>query len=139
MLSPTMSEHAVIRIVSMLAFAGVLVVSFLPSDTVDPIRLDFGDSVDIGHLVAYALLAAATMLSVPRQTLTLWRGAGIVLTISLLGLAIEVLQPLAGRTTSVVDITENKIGIACGVALFCGYLLVERIRAKGIIRRSGGG
>jgi len=134
-----MSVHAVFRIVSVSVLAGVLVMSFVPSDSVDPFRLHVGDSFEIGHLVAYALLAAAAMLSLPRRTLTLWRGAGIVLAISLLGLAIEVLQPLAGRTTSIVDITENEIGIACGVALFCGYLVVEKVRARGIFRRSCGG
>jgi hypothetical protein len=88
-----MSEHIVFRIVSVLLLLGVLAMSFLPSESVDPFRLNIGNSVGIGHIVAYALLAGATMLSVPRQALILWRGVGIVFTISLLGLAIELLQP----------------------------------------------
>jgi VanZ family protein len=71
------------------------------------------------------------MLSVPRQTLTLWRGICIVFTISLLGIAIELLQPLVGRTTSVVDFTENEVGIAGGVVIFYGYLLAQRYTTKG--------
>jgi VanZ family protein len=133
-----MPGHTVFKIVSLLAFAGVLVVSFLPSDTVDPIRVNFGRSIDIGHIVAYALVASATMLSVPRQALTLRRGAGIVFTISLVGLAIELLQPLVGRTTSVVDFAENEAGIAGGVVIFCGYLFAQRFRTKGSDRRPDG-
>ena len=121
MLSNTMFEHAFFKIVSLLALVSVLVLSFLPSELVNPIRLNIGNSVDIGHLVAYALLAGATMLSVPRQALTLSRGAGIALMISLLGSAIELLQPLVGRTASVVDFTENVVGIVCGIAIFHGY------------------
>lgn len=118
-----MSVHVCSRFVSVFVLVGVLVASFLPPETVDPLRMHAGASIDIGHLGAYALLSAATLLSVPRQSLTLWRGIGIILMISLLGLAIEVLQPLAGRTTSIEDFAWNEIGIACGVALFCGYLL----------------
>lgn len=134
-----MPEHSFFRLVSVLTLVGVLVLSFLPSDSVDPMRLNVGYSVDIGHVLAYALLASATMLSVPRHALTLWRGIGIVFAISLLGLSIELLQPLAGRTTSVIDFTENEIGIAGGIAILYGYLLVERAWTKGSNERPGGG
>jgi uncharacterized membrane protein len=134
-----MPEHTVFKIVSVLVLVGVLVLSFLPSDSVDPIRLNIGYSVDIGHVLAYALLAGATMLSVPRQALTLWRGVGIVFTISLLGIAIELLQPLVGRTTSVVDFTENEAGVAGGIAIFCGYCFVEKVRTRGSRKRPAGG
>jgi VanZ family protein len=126
-----MPEPTVPRIVALLALVGVLVLSFLPSDSVDPMRLNIGYSGDIGHVLAYALLAGALMLSVPSQTLTLWRGICIVFTISLLGIAIELLQPLVGRTTSVVDFTENEVGIAGGVVIFYGYLLAQRYTTKG--------
>jgi hypothetical protein len=104
---------------------GVLVLSFLPSDSVDPIRLR------LGHSVAYALLVGATMLSIPRQALTLWRGIGIVFAISLLGLAIELLQPLVGRTTSAVDFTENEAGIVGGIAIFRGYFFCRKSQNQG--------
>jgi VanZ family protein len=139
MLSRTIPEHIVFRIVAVSALAGVLVVSFLPLDSVDPFRLNFGNSVDIGYMLAYALLACAAILSVPRQELTLWRGVGVVVTISLLGLAIELLQPLVGRTTSVVDFTENEVGIATGIAILYGYLIVERVWTRGNNKRTGGG
>ena len=131
MLTQVISEHIVFRIVSVFLLLGVLAMSFMPSDSVDPLRLNIGNSVDIGHIVAYALLAGATMLSVPRQALTLWRGVGIVFAISLLGLAIELLQPLAGRTTSVVDFTENEVGIVSGMTIFCGYLIFRMSQDKG--------
>lgn len=134
-----MPEHGVFRIVAASVLLGVLVLSFLPSDSVDPMRLDIGYTGDIGHVLAYALLAGAAMLSVPRQALTLRYGVGIVFTISLLGVAIELLQPLVGRTTSVVDFTENEVGIAGGIALFYGYLLVECVRTNASSRRTGGG
>jgi VanZ family protein len=130
-LTRTFSERAAFEIVAVLALVGVLVLSFLPSETVDPLRLKVGDSIDIGHVAAYAVLAGATMLSLARQALTLGRGAAVVLSISLLGIAIELLQPMAGRTASVVDFAENEIGIAGGIVLFWAYRRVGRDRNGG--------
>jgi hypothetical protein len=111
---------------------GVLVLSFLPSELADSVRPHIWNSIDIGHLLAYALLAGTTMLSVPRQTLTLSRGAGIAIKIGLLGLAIELLQPLAERTTSIIDFTENVVGIVCGMAILYGYFFFsKRSAARG--------
>jgi VanZ family protein len=129
MLSSTPSIHTVCRITSVLVLIAVLVLSFLPSDASDPMRLFSWNSVDLSHVVAYAALAGAALLSVPK--LTLWQGIGIVFAISLLGLAIEVLQPLVGRTTSVVDFTENEVGVALGIAIFCLYWVGQKIRARG--------
>jgi VanZ family protein len=129
MLSPTSSIHAVCRIASVLVLITVLVLSFLPSDTSDPMRVFSWNSVDLSHVVAYASLAGAALLSVPK--LTLRQGMGMVFAISLLGLAIEVLQPLVGRTTSIVDFTENEVGVALGIAIFCGYWFGQKIRARG--------
>ena len=124
------SERTAFRVVAVLALMGVLVLSFLPSASVDPLRPNIGDTLDIAHVVAYALLAASTILSLPGQTLTFRQGAAVVLAISLLGIAIELLQPMAGRTASVVDFTENEIGIAGGIALFRAYRHVQRVRAR---------
>lgn len=126
MLTRTLSERTAFEIVAVLVLVGVLVLSFLPPETVDPLRLKVGDSIDIGHVVAYAALAGATLLSLPRQALTLGRGAAVVLSISLLGIAIELLQPMVGRTASVVDFAENEIGIAGGIVLFWAYRRVGR-------------
>lgn len=107
--------------------AGVLVLSFLPSGLVDPLRPHIRNSVDVSHLLAYALLAGTTISSVSRQVLTLSRGAGMAIMIGLLGLVIELLQPLAGRTTSIFDFTENVAGIACGMAIFyCYHFFTKR-------------
>jgi VanZ family protein len=89
-----------------------------------------GYSIDISHVLAYALLAFAAILSVPRQALSFLRGVSVVVAISLLGFGIELLQPLVGRTTSIVDFAENEIGVAGGIAIFFGYLYVEKIRAR---------
>jgi hypothetical protein len=121
-------ERAVFEIVAALALVGVLALSFLPSESVDPLRLNMGDMADLAHVVAYAVLAAATLLSVPRQALTMRRGAAAVLVISLLGIAIELLQPFAGRTASIVDFAGNEIGVAMGMALFWAYRQVGRAR-----------
>ena len=66
MLTQTTLEYAIFRILAVLALVGVLVSSFLPPSRVDPFRLRIGHSVDIGHLLAYAFLVGATMLSIPR-------------------------------------------------------------------------
>ncbi len=129
MLSPTPSIHAVFRIASVLVLIAVLVLSFLPSDSADPMRVFSWNSVDLSHVVAYASLAGAALLSVPK--LTLWQGIGIVVTISLLGGVIELLQPLVGRTTSVVDFAENEVGVAIGIAISCVYWFGQKIRARG--------
>lgn len=113
-------ERAVFEIVAALALAGVLALSFLPSESVDPLRLNI-DTTDFAHVVAYAVLAAATLLSLQKQALTVRRGALAVLAISLLGIAVELLQPLAGRTASVIDFAGNEVGIAGGIALCWVY------------------
>jgi VanZ family protein len=131
-------ERAAFRIVAALSLVGVLVLSFLPSESVDPLRLNVGNSTDIAHVVAYALLAASTMLSLPRQAFMLRPGAAVVLAISLLGIAIELLQPMAGRTASVVDFAGNEIGIAGGFVLLWLYRRVERVAATGDSARRDG-
>lgn len=130
MLIRAVPEHTVFEIVALLALVGLLVLSFEQSDSVDPFWLNVGHSVDIGHVIVYALLASATMLSVPRRSLTLWRAVGIVIAISLLGIEIELLQPLVERTTSAVDLAGNEFGIGCGIAIVVGYCCVERVRAR---------
>jgi VanZ family protein len=130
-LTPNDSERTAFGIVAVLALVGVLVLSFIPSESVDPLRPNIGDSTDIAHVVAYALLAAATLLSLPGQALTLRQGAWVVFTISLLGIAIELLQPMAGRTASVIDFAGNEIGIAGGIVLFWAYRRVGRARNGG--------
>jgi hypothetical protein len=133
-----MSQQTVSRPLALLALIGVLVLSFLPVEMVDPLRLKIGDSTEIGHGLAYAFLTTATMLSVPRQALTVWLGIGVVLAISALGLGIELLQSLVGRTTSTVDFAQNEIGIAGGNALYLACLRIKPIRVKNKIPRPGG-
>jgi VanZ family protein len=137
MLPQAESERAFFGCAAALTLAGVLVMSFLPSESVDPLRPMLGDSTDVAHVVAYALLAAATMLSLPRQAFVLRQGAAVVLATSLLGIAIELLQPVAGRTASSVDFAGNEIGIAVGMALFWAYREVGRARDGSSSRGDG--
>lgn len=130
MLNRTSNTIYITRVVFSLLLAGVLVLSFLPSNLVDPVRPHILGTVDIGHILAYLLLTGTAMLSMSRQRLTPWRGAGIALGIGLLSLAVELLQPLAGRKTSFIDLTENMVGIFFGIAIFYGYLVFERTRIK---------
>jgi membrane associated rhomboid family serine protease len=114
MLPQAESERAFFGSAAALTLAGVLVMSFLPSESVDPLRPMLGDSTDIAHVVAYALLAATTMLSLPRRAFVLRQGAAVALATSLLG--------------SIIDFAGNEIGIAVGMALFWAYRRVERAR-----------
>lgn len=123
------SERVFFGSTAALTLAGVLVMSFLPSESVDPLRPMLGDSTDIAHVVAYALLAASTMLSLPRRAFALGQGAAVALATSVLGIAIELLQPLAGRTASIVDFAGNETGIAVGMALAWAYRQVGGARA----------
>src|ERR1044071_9920296 len=50
-----MSAHALFRVLSLMMLITVLVLSFIPSKSVDPLRLRIGYSVEIGHLVAYGI------------------------------------------------------------------------------------
>ena len=129
----SVSEYTVFKIFSAVELVGVLVLSFLPPDSVEPIRLRIGDSPEIGHVVAYALLVCGMLLSIRREMLTLWRGAAIAAALSALGLAIELLQPLVGRSTSVIDFAENEMGIVAGIVMFSAWFFVESARA--IVRR----
>jgi VanZ family protein len=128
MLTPAESFHTACRVAAAMVLVAVVVLSFLPSESADPMRVFSWNSVDLSHVVAYAALAGTALLSVSRPTL--WRGMGLVLAISFLGLAIEVLQPLVGRTTSIVDFTENEIGVAVGIGMFCVFWLGQKIRAR---------
>lgn len=125
-----MSEKIIFKMVTLLILVGIVIMSFLPSELVDPLRPHIRHSIDIGHLLVYVLLAGAAMLSVPRHVLTPWKGTSIALKISLLGLVVELLQPLFGRTTSIVDFTENVVGTIFGMAIIYGYLSFERVRLK---------
>jgi VanZ family protein len=131
MLPQAEPERVLFGSAAALTLAGVLVMSFLPSESVDPLRPTLGGSTDIAHVVAYALLAATTMLSLPRRAFVLRQGAAVALATSLLGIAIELLQPLAGRTASVVDVAGNEVGIAVGMALSWAYRRAGRARGGG--------
>ena len=77
------------------------------------------------HAVAYAVLcclaAWALRLGDWRRLLAAALGA------SLLGLALECIQPLTGRAFDLVDLAANAAGVAVGLA---GTLLVRRLLTR---------
>jgi len=131
-----MQLHIVFRWVAAALLLAVIFVSFVPGDSVDPYRVHMGESVEIGHVIAYAILFVTSMFSIARLSRTVALGSVVVLALSLFGLAIELLQPLAGRTTSIVDFAENETGIGFGIVFFLGCLLFERIRTDGYVLMS---
>ncbi|MEN8130418.1 MAG: VanZ family protein [Pseudomonadota bacterium] len=67
------------------------------------------------HIPAYAVLAVVTVWFLRARRLSLYTAIGIsVLFSSLLGLGIEWLQPLFGRTQSLIDFGFNEIGVLLG-------------------------
>lgn len=86
----------------------VTVLSLAPAQTLP--TLDLSDKIN--HAIAYAFLAATGCfgfgVSRPRTQLI------IVVSLSLFGGLIEVLQPLSGRSASVADALANQVGIGLG-------------------------
>jgi len=79
---------------------------------------------DVGHMPAYLVLTSALLFSRrggKRRPEAILR---VVLAISAMGLVIELLQPLAGRTTSVIDFGMNEAGVSLGVMCYVLYCLV---------------
>jgi VanZ family protein len=94
------------------AFAiGVLVVTVLslaPAQTLP--TLDLSDKIN--HAIAYAFLAATGCFGFGVSRLG--TQLVIVVSLSLFGGLIEVLQPLSGRSASVADALANQVGIGLG-------------------------
>ncbi|MCU0893634.1 MAG: VanZ family protein [Rhodospirillales bacterium] len=86
----------------------VIVISLAPVKTLPTFEL----SDKVNHAIAYAFLAATGCFGFgafsSRAQLV------IVVSLSLFGGLIEVLQPLSGRSASVADTLANQIGIALG-------------------------
>lgn len=104
----------------------IVIASFIPGDLVAPGRWN------AGHLPAYLIL---TLISLFLGRHTLRRPGAIVrvaLAISSLGLAIELLQPLSGRTTSVVDFALNESGVVLGITIYVLLMLSAKlVRPRG--------
>lgn len=89
----------------------VTVLSLVPSDTLP--SLDLWDKVE--HAVAYAFLAATGCFGFGFGSRAPCAQLAVVLALTAMGGAIELVQPLApGRTASFEDMLANVIGIALG-------------------------
>ena len=72
-------------------------------------------STNWAHLPAYLLLSVlATVYVAPR---TIAAGMSLGLTLAAFSGAIELIQPLVGRSLSLKDIIFNVVGVAAGIAL----------------------
>ena len=134
-----MPEHVVFATVSFFALIAVLMLSFMPSDSANQMRINLNLPVDIGHVLSYALLAAATVLSVPGNRRTVQRGVRVIFAASILGLVIELLQPLVQRSAAFMDVVGNEVGIVCGISIASGYIFVDRVRLGYDTSRPGEG
>ena len=107
------------RLLRLLAIA--LILGIVPLFFVDPdgwSRHIPAEVYDFGHVGFFGLLALLTMGVPWLRTCSYPLRAGLVLMlILLLGIAIELLQPLFGRSAGLRDIWQNMIGAAAGVSL----------------------
>lgn len=74
-------------------------------------------STNWAHLPAYLLLSVlATLYAAPRNLQVCARLAAWLVAF---GAAVELVQPLVGRSLSVTDLIFNIVGVAAGIALTC--------------------
>lgn len=98
-------------------FLSILTLSLLPSGRPES---EIGSSWvwNFGHVPAYAALAAVTVLALSRRApvdgpVRLKAGVAVLS----LAVAIELVQPLVGRTASVKDVVYGGLGIVIGLWL----------------------
>ena len=103
----------------------IAVLSLLPASVVLPGRWN------LGHVLGYALLTGVAGLAIPRARRTLGALLAMAAGVTLVGIAIEWLQPLVGRTTSWKDVLSNEFGVLAGL-LGC---LIERLARRAPARR----
>lgn len=115
------------KIATYLILAVVLIASFLPASMVAPGRWN------LGHLPAYLALTLVSLFAFSPYNRTILMVLGIAALFCALGLLIEFLQPLVGRTSSLVDLMHNVIGVFTGVVV---YIVVLRMQRKISVLRS---
>jgi len=111
MTSGRIYRERLFRFAAGLILSVVLAASFVPSSVVSL------DRWNLGHILAYLLLTVASVLALPIRIRSLPMIVGMAISLIGLGLIIELLQPLVGRTTSIVDFTFNAVGVMFGVAV----------------------
>jgi len=103
--------------------AGLSLMSLPP---MPPIEFDFMDKVE--HCIAYLVLGALGTMFFARHNRPRVRAAALSVVVGLaLGVGIELLQPLVGRSRELADALVNLAGLIAGSSLF---LLFSSRRAK---------
>ena len=127
MIEDSTDRERLFRIAACLVLVVVLVASFLPPSMVAPGRWN------LGHLPAYFVLTVVTLFAWMPHKRTVLVIVGIAALLCVLGLLIELSQPLVGRTSSLIDLTYNMIGVFTGVAVYVVSVRLQReyaVKAK---------
>ncbi len=111
-----------------LTFLSILVLSLLPGGAPES-DIGFSWIWNFGHLPAYAVFAGVTVLvlskRVPVDTATRWRAGLAVVSMAV---ALELLQPLVGRTASLADIGYGALGTVMG--MWMQALIAKTLRQR---------
>lgn len=95
----------------------ILVLSLLPAGSPES---EIGSSWiwNFGHVPAYALLAALGMLALaPRRPAGYRLRASVGVAIVTLAAILELVQPLVGRTASLIDVGSGALGALIGIGM----------------------
>lgn len=95
------------------AVLSMLPESFLLSRSIPPTWQD------LGHIPTYALLFVCATVVLSERGLGRWQAPLAAAALCLaLGLLLEFLQPLTGRTLSALDMLRNLIGVSAGASVW---------------------
>src|SRR3989344_3890759 len=102
-------------VLSSLAFLAIIILSLLPETVVSPGRWN------LGHVPAYATFVICIIFSMAENRRTPLGLLAIGMITSLFGGGIELMQPVVGRHTSLVDFMYNELGILTALVLYSLY------------------
>lgn len=117
-----MFERRLYKLGVTLSWIGVLAVilvgSFMPEQEGPQEQGILPQDWNLFHIPAYAVLAVVTVGFLRSRYFSPYTAIGVsILFASLLGLGIEWLQPLFGRTQSLIDFGFNEIGVLLGATV----------------------
>jgi VanZ family protein len=105
-------------VLSSLVFLAIIILSLFPGTVVSPGRWN------LGHVPAYATFVICIIFSIAKNRRTPLGLLAIGLFTSLFGGGIELLQPVVGRHTSLVDFMYNELGILIALVLYSLYTYI---------------
>lgn len=118
-MSRTVAHPAILTLAAAVLTA-IVILSFLPKTIV------VLGKWNLGHAPAYATLVLCTIFAFSKVKRAPINLVLIGLAISLLGGIIELLQPLVGRSTSLVDFAYNELGIGVALIFYAIYSRLDR-------------